>query len=229
MINEAKVIGVYKLKRKILNSTIFCWLAFSVSLAVAQPSIKSMSWGQFEAMRGEASEGAILVLEECKKRNDYFQSAALLSDNFTIFGRQRFFECAFFSDPSELKRPSSIEQRIMQTRKFNKPPSEITKALNSLVYERGLMGHIDTTTNRGSIYFKTKDFVNLVLGVGVSISPTSTDASVVRISTSYVNVRSMSAYESFFSEKMYQRIFNEIAQQLFTQAIVIDIDPIEMR
>jgi hypothetical protein len=180
-------------------------------------------------MRGEVSEGAALVLAECKKKSDYFQSAVLLSEKFTIAGRQRFFECAYFSDPSELKRPSSIEQRIMQTRKFNKPPSEITKALNNLVYESGSMGHIDPTTNRGSIIFKTKDFVNLAFAVGISISPTSTDASLVRIGTSYVNVNSMSGYESFFSEKMYQRIFNEIAQQLFTQAIVIDIDPIEMK
>jgi hypothetical protein len=219
----------HKLKRIILNSTIFFGLSTSISLAVAEPSITSMKWGQFEAMRGEVSEGAKLVLAECKKKNDYFQSAALISENATIFGRRRVFECAFFSDPSELKRPNSIEQRILQTRKFNKPPSEITKTLNNWIYESGSMGHIDQTTNRGSIYFKTKDFVNLVLGVGVSISPASKDASIVRISTSYLNVKGIQEYQSFFSEKMYQRIFNDIAQSLFIQAIAVDIEPIEMR
>jgi hypothetical protein len=177
-----------------------------------------------------------LVLEECKKTSPFAQTVKLTKDEKKFLqSRSRIYHCHLFDLDKDTVRPTSLQQKVMQTRKFDKPHDVVYEAIASWIKD---LGGIDTGgdarvmtiegTKRPLMVKNFKAYLNVMTHRGMTMSfeltPTSPSVTEVRLRTQYVN---LGHYIDVFSPPQYQKIFNMIAQQMFIEAI--EIDPQEVK
>ena len=158
----------------------------------------------------------------CKKESNFFERAVLISREKNLLSSdESYYNCSILENDDEAKRPTSIEQRVLQTRLINKPAMEIYKSVASFAKDNGygLLGPMITTT-----LFKPKsdEFANdFQRALIIEFEVTAKDSS-----TSFLRLRTFSQDRQnkteVFSKKKYQYFFDQIAQQLFTEAIPLE-------
>ena len=184
---------------------------------------------------GSAPQAEEIALFECGKLNPFFFNINLVNEHANIHGRVRDYKCQFWESTDDLTRPTSLEQKVLQTRKFSNSPKEIEKALNAWAAHKGGRGGAQpdfyTMVENGNvvgsqggtlqIQFGKPSFnpILIISGRYVAVDKTSVHLRI-RTFTSDTNVE-------VFSPKLYQLLFNQIAQELFTEAI--KLEPIEMK
>jgi len=193
------------------------------------------SLDRIKLVGGSATQAEDIALLECRKLNPFFFTINLVNEHPNIHGRVRDYKCQLWESSEDLTRPTSLEQKVLQTRKFSTSPTEIENALNAWVahkggrggvqpdiYTMGENGHV--VGSRGGalqIQFGQPSFrpILIVSGRYVAIDKTSV----------HLRIRTFSsdADVEIFSPKLYQLLFNQIAQELFTEAI--KLEPIEMK
>jgi hypothetical protein len=179
---------------------------------------------------GEAREKA---LAQCKKSNPFVFEVSVVKEHASIYGQVRDFKCQFWESESELTRPSSLQQRVMQARRFKSTEKEIHHALSAWIAHSGATGSVTAaympTIVEGRIvqpsggkFFASfgKDILPILAIHGRYDRASTNDGVVIRI-------RTFAGDTEVFSPKLYQLIFNQIAQELFTEAI--PIRPAEMQ
>lgn len=180
--------------------------------------------------RGEAPVAARLAMEECKRLSKYYLRAVQTDDSHSLFGgASRTYQCSLIETAEEGVRPSSLQQRVLQTRRFNKPMGEVVKAVGQWLADDGWKSYQNPLASEG-FQFKAStrlEFtrrhdraINLVITLNEKV-PGSTD---VRIRTS---LRNSAEEVEFFSRRTYATAFNALAEQLFTNAI--ELQPAEMQ
>ena len=184
---------------------------------------------------GSAPQAEEIALIECGKLNPFFFTINLVDEHPNIHGRVRDYKCQLWESSEDLTRPTSLEQKVLQTRKFSNSPTEIENALNAWVRHKGGRGgaqpDIYTMFQNGNvlgsksgtlqIQFGKPSFrpILIVSGRYVAVDKTSV----------HLRIRTFSGDSDIevFSPKLYQLLFNQIAQELFTEAI--KLEPIEMK
>jgi hypothetical protein len=197
----------------------------------------------YKVIDGPDQDLAPLVLDECKKLLPFAQVVKLIKDDkpFWLGSRKRDYECHIVDLDKDTVRPSSLQQRVMQTRKFNKPYDEVHSAITSWAKDAGATHvspanpkaiKIDGSSNLLSINGNMVQFsyAGLNLIIDFELNPKSASITEVRVRTKYAgpakNNRLFVNTETF-SQNHYQKIFNGIAQQMFIEAI--EIDPLEVQ
>ncbi len=193
------------------------------------------SHDRIKLVGGSAMQAKDIALIECGKLNPFFLTINLVNEHPNIHGRVRDYKCQLWESSEDLTRPTSLEQKALQTRKFSNSPKEIENALNAWVahkggrggvqpdiYTMGENGHV--VGSRGGtlqIQFGQPSFrpILIVSGRYVAVDKTSV----------HLRIRTFSsdADVEIFSPKLYQLLFNQIAQELFTE--VIKLEPMEMK
>ena len=82
---------------------------------------------------GSAPQAEEIALIECGKLNPFFFTINLVDEHPNIHGRVRDYKCQLWESSEDLTRPTSLEQKVLQTRKFSNSPTEIENALNAWV------------------------------------------------------------------------------------------------
>jgi len=177
-----------------------------------------------------------LVLEECKKTTPFAQTVKLAKDEKKFLqARSRIYHCHLFDLDKDTVRPTSLQQKVMQTRKFDKPHDVVHEAIVSWIKDLGAIntgGAARRVTIEGvkipAIVKDQKAHLNVMthrsMTMSFELTPTSPSVTEVRLRTQYVN---LGQYIDVFSPPQYQKIFNMIAQQMFVEAI--EIDPQEVK
>jgi hypothetical protein len=186
---------------------------------------------RLKVVGGSESQAQEAAFMECKKGNPFFFEIEMVNEHFNVEGKVRDFKCRFWETKSELDRPSSLQQRILQTRKFSKSTDELHNGIQAWITHSGGSGYVAKAQpiieNNKVTYPKKGDMRVNFTG---KIQPT------LHISGIYyyadegavnVRIRTFAGNDEVFSPKLYQLIFNQIAQELFTQAI--KLEPAEVK
>jgi hypothetical protein len=184
---------------------------------------------------GDDAEAEAFALQKCKEISDYFVRVKLEKEWFVIWtGKNRQYRCAFW--PQGFKRPTSLEQRVMQSRKFSKSPTDVLKGIKSWGDASGGRLLSDTMINLAlqiGSSMPVEAVVNLPIKntkysllVKLEVDGKSLKASetVVRMRT-YVGL--LSPQYELFNTKIYRDVFNQLADELFVSAI--EIEPVEQK
>jgi hypothetical protein len=167
----------------------------------------------------EAARAA--VTKRCQNYSPLLKNVRMFADEFNLWGRMRSWTCSF-TNIEDRKRPTSIEQKALQTRRINKPYKEVADGLDQWVKNSGFsqllpfgkfgngVAIIDADKNR--------------LHIQVEFSKPNPDSTLVRIRTFegfYIDPK-----KEVFSTSLYQSLFTMMAQELFTEAI--NLEPAEL-
>ena len=203
--------------------------------ACTSPPTAITYFDRIKLVGGSAPQAEEIALIECRKLNPFFFTINLVNEHPNIHGRVRDYKCQLWEASEDLTRPTSLEQKVLQTRKFSNSPTEIENALNAWVRHKdgrgGAQPDIYTMFENGNvvgskngtlqIQFGKPSFrpILIVSGRYVAVDKTSV----------HLQIRTFSSDSDIevFSPKLYQLLFNQIAQELFTEAI--KLEPIEMK
>ena len=190
---------------------------------------------RIQLVGGSATQAEEIAQLECGKLNPFFFKINLVNEHPNIHGKVRDYKCQLWNSSEDLNRPTSLEQKVLQTRKFSNSPKEIENALNAWVAHKGGRGGaqpdfrtmdangdvVGSKEGTLQIHFGQSSFrpILIVSGRYVAVDKTSVHLRI-RTFSSDSNVE-------IFSPKLYQLLFNQIAQELFTEAIILE--PIEIK
>jgi hypothetical protein len=196
--------------------------------AWAGPDFLLRSDGAIVTIGGESGDTQVFAQSQCKARGPFVQYAILFKEQANIRGRLRFYKCSYHQGEADKVRPSSIKQRVLQTRKFSKGYDELANGLRSWARDMGGVTSDAKSVRRGNEYraieiyaFFTFQYMPNFLKLEIIVDDAQPDFTVLRIRT-YDQMQ-----EEFFNEDFYRLIFNEIAQQLFTEGIAINPQEIQ--
>lgn len=184
---------------------------------------------------GSATQAEDIAQFECGKLNPFFFTISLVNEHPNIHGRVRDYKCQLWDSSEDLTRPTSLEQKVLQTRKFSTSPKEIENALNAWVAHKGGRGgaypDFRTMGANGDVVGSKEGTLQIHFGLS-SFSPiliVSGRYVAVDKTSVHLRIRTFSSDSNveIFSPKLYQLLFNQIAQELFTEAI--KIEPIEIK
>ena len=187
----------------------------------------------FTVVGGDPSTAEQLALSECKKSSKYVHRVVLESENKRLLlPNERSYRCSFLETDQEGVRPGSVEQRLIQTRRFKKSSAEVKKAIGNWAEDSGFQGgqyfRIAPENFPGSLIqqlpIAEPSYDRKFLILKVDVTAREEGVTDVRIRTS---IRSPRGETEFFVKRPYQSIFNEIAQQLFVDAI--ELEPSEIQ
>lgn len=184
---------------------------------------------------GDEAEAEAAALQKCKEISDYFVRAKLEKELFVIWtGKNRYYRCTFW--PVDFKRPTSLEQRVIQTRKFNKSPADVLKGIKSWSDASGARLLSDTMID---LALKIGSPMPIEAMVDIPIKNTKyslivkleVDGKSLKASEAIVRMRTylalMSPEYELFNTKIYRDAFNQLADELFVSAI--ELEPIEQK
>ncbi len=212
------------------TSTILCTLLL---LQACSTTPRILNYGDMlKTVGGSEIQARDAAFNQCKKFNPFFFEIEIVNEHFNVEGKVRDFKCKFWEQNSELERPSSLQQRVLQTRKFNKNPTELQNAMNAWIRHSGGSGAVFkdapvfeadgkiTQPKTGKLHASFGDKFLPILRISGAFRVVDENTVIVRITT-FANSTEV------FSPKLYQLIFNQIAEELFTQAI--KLDPAEVK
>ena len=193
------------------------------------------SHDRIKLVGGSAMQAKDIALIECGKLNPFFFTINLVNEHPNIHGRVRDYKCQLWESSEDLTRPTSLEQKALQTRKFSTSPTEIENSLNAWVRHKGGRGgaypDFRTVSANGDVVGSKSGTLQIHFGQS-SFSPiliVSGRYEAVDKTSVHLRIRTFSndSNSEIFSPKLYQLLFNQIAQELFTEAI--KLEPIEMK
>lgn len=224
-----------KLINKIRTYLAVFYLSGICFVAGATPTFVSQDNDLLHFTGGDDVEAQAAALQKCKEISDYFARAKLEKEWFVIWtGKNREYRCVFW--PLDFKRPSSLEQRVMQTRKFTKSRNEVIKGIKSWADATGARLLSDTMLNL-ALQLNTPSPVEAMIELPIkntkytliikleldSKSPKATET-IVRMRT-YVGL--VSPKYELFNTKIYQDMFRQLADEMFASAI--ELEPAEQQ
>jgi hypothetical protein len=179
-----------------------------------------------------------VVLDECKKTIPFAQIVKLVKDDKPWFAsRKRDYECYIVDLDKDTVRPTSLQQRVMQTRKFNKSHDAVHRAITSWGKDSG--ANVASAANpkvmkidgaphpvmvTGNVVHFHYAGMTIALMLDFDLNPKSESVTEVRLRTRYAG---NGVNTEIFNQNHYKYIFNGIGQQMFVEAI--EIDPQEVK
>lgn len=173
-----------------------------------------------------------IAYNECIKINKYYAIADMVNLETSIILRdKRTYQCKIIEKKADTNRPSSFEQKIIQTRRFKKSEDSVAAAIDQWAKDNGWVGSAFTYTSsllkggdkayekKVALSLENNKYIISTFDLDIELIPKGEQISDVRIRT-YVQVNG--ARTEFFSKKRYQELFNEFAQQLFVEAIQLE-------
>lgn len=178
----------------------------------------------------KCSEARTLKLEQWESQNAKKNNPLTIS-LYEIPKRFQEFKCQYWESDNDFKRPTSLQQRTMQTRRFNSSEKEIRNAIAAWVAHSGgtgsVVADIPKIDEQGKLIPATEGRIYVMFAKASPIL--SIHGVYFKLGDKGVGVRlrtfistGTSTQEEIFSPKLYQLIFNQIAQELFTEAIPIN-------
>ncbi len=203
---------------------------YLISVILLIPIIAPNSWGNSESSFSKGifvidgvseQAGLEIAMQECKKYNHFLNSAKQTEviSNLWIKGKRRVFRCAFHSAEADLERPSSIKQKVMQSRRLLTNDTNVKKAIQEWAKDLGGSSHM-RNSNEILVYFD-KILAGKILTIEITISTKNSSSVDLRIRTKD-NIEG-----EIFNQTVYKIIFDGIAGQLFVDAI--EIEPQEIQ
>ena len=193
---------------------------------------KSKDGGTVVTVGGALNDSQDTANEQCRANGPFVRHALLFKEHANIRGRFRYFECSFHRGEPDKVRPSSMEQRTIQSRRLLKKYEEVKLGIESWAKDQGGQAFVTKEDRkvversaRGTLsgemsiafQFRTSPYH---LRVKVELDESS-DSSIIRVRTfDQLN-------HEFFNLDTYSMIFSAIAQQLFIEAI--EIQPQELQ
>jgi hypothetical protein len=172
-------------------------------------------FSSYETKGGSDVEARTAVASRCQNSSPLLKHVRMVHEYFNVWGRRRFWVCSF-ATVEERKRPTSIEQKTLQTRRINKPRNEVAIGLNQWIKNSGYTGNVGPGDSLMWID-ADKNWLSLKIELGTSGS----DSTLVRIRTFEGKNPNDPKFE-VFSISLYQSLFAMIAQELFTEAINVE-------
>lgn len=220
-----------------LRAIFFLFLLAPVPYASAQSVVGDDSDSFFFTITGgDAASAERVVFSECQKISKYLYRAVLQGEEKKLFGPMvRRYRCSLLENDSESERPTSLQQRVLQTRRFAKSSKEVIAAINQWAADYGWSGQIyngpgieSVPSLRGMFSLKLgSERGAKIISVEVDVLKRDQDSTDIRMRTFYYGSLAFGEKAEFFSRRTYQSIFNDFAQQLFIEAI--EIPPSEMQ
>lgn len=209
-----------------MNIKILSLLPLLLLLQACATSPSAVNHGYMvRVLGGSDAEARALAIAECKKHNPFTIEVSSIS------GRYREFKCRYWESNDDFTRPTSLQQRTMQSRRFNTSEKEIRNAISAWIAHSGASGGVTAgmpkideqgklvpaTEGRIFVMFTKVSPIFIIHGVYFKLGD---EGIGVRLRT-FVSTGT-STQDEIFSPKLYQLIFNQIAQELFTEAIPIN-------
>lgn len=186
---------------------------------------------RLKVVGGSESQSRDAAFVECKKSNPLFFEIDMVNEHFNVEGRVRDFKCKFWDQNNELERPTSLQQRVLQTRKFNKSDVELQNALNAWIAHSGGSGVVlkdPPVIENNKVTYPSSGTLRVNFGKNLQpILYVTGRYSSAGENSVHLRIRTFAGETEVFSPKLYQLIFNKIAEEQFTQAI--KIDPVEVQ
>jgi hypothetical protein len=191
---------------------------------------------------GELDQAQLRADAECRNLSPLFLQAQLISDKFNVWGRVREFGCIFAKD-DELNRPSSIQQKVIQTRQYGKNIVDVVAGLKQFAADDGWIegnGILFARLNPAAIAQAANlndlsGSLTKVFGSGPysrelrinfevkAVNKTTTDIRI-RSFVKYINKSDAKDVE-IFSNHIYSTLFEKISKQLFIEGLSITPTP----
>lgn len=216
----------------------FLMLAGLASVGNAQTRVASPDVQLPTFSGGELDQAQLRADQECRNISPLFWQAQLVSDKFNVWGRVREFGCIFAKD-DELNRPSSIQQKVIQTRQYSKSVVDVVTGLKQFAADDGWMegsGILFASLNPSAIAQAanlndlsgnlTKVFgsgaYSRELRINFSVKQVNKNTTDIRVRSfvRYIN-KSDSKDVEIFSNHIYSVLFEQISKQLFVEGLSI--------
>ena len=186
----------------------------------------------FTILGNDGVAAAAIAYNECIKINRYYAIAHMVNlETSIIFRDKRTYHCKIIEKKIDTNRPSSLEQKLIQTRRFKTNEDSVAEAIDKWAKDNGWVGGAFTYASsmlkvgdkayekKVALSLDNNKYVISSFDLDIELIPKSEQISDVRIRT-YVQING--ARTEFFSKKRYQELFNEFAQQLFVEAIQLE-------
>jgi len=185
---------------------------------------------------GELNRAEAIAVSQCKKVSPFFVSAVVIGEELNLWkGRIRYFRCSFVEGVENI-RPQSVEQKMMQTRRFEKAISDLAKAIKEWSDDNSgqVIGSLTSSMRfhrdssepvESHLLFRFGNSTSVRnLRLRIELTQRSSHVTDVRVRTYVQNVQGENEY---FSRKAYEVFFNALAQQLSIEAI--ELQPIQVQ
>jgi hypothetical protein len=198
----------------------------------ASDFVKSEDGGTVITVGGALNNSQDTANEQCRANRPFVRHALLFKEHANIRGRFRYFECSFHRGEPDKVRPSSMEQRTIQSRRLSKKYQDVKLGIESWAKDQGGRAFV-TKEQRNRVERSAEGTLSGEMSIAFQFSTSpyhlritvelneSSDSSIIRVRTfDHLN-------NEFFNLDTYSMIFSGIAQQLFIEAI--EIQPQELQ